>query len=1012
MKANQTLASFVGCLLALNSLVALNLAVPGARHMTTQQGLPGSVVYRVAQGRQGFIWIGTESGLARYDGSTFRHFTVQDGLPATDVLDVYVDRRNILWIMTLGQLCYMTQARDIIRQVPAPDGADALSVMEDKAGDIWVTTKTQLLLLPQGNAQQLKAYPLPEELQNPLSVCQDEHDSLVLVAWPDVVARFHPSNPSAISTRHLPAIRFMHPYSCVLDHRFGIVVNSLDGPRRIDKPEEVMIPELASQPVHMIKVTGKGIWWFSIPSGGIQGFRYTGGRFEKVAHLLPKETVTSLYEDQQGNLWLSTATNGLFFFPYTASFLRYTSIMGVGEEDPAIYSMKPGSDSTLWLGGMNRTVGRSPDGRFFPVEAVQNDRGFNRTLEILEPAPGQIWLLTDMGLGLYRNGRPEPLSSRFSAKCGIPDGQGGAWIGTGTGLVHIPASQVYLPRKDRERLAGTLYLPHKRIYALAADSTRQVLWLGTSRGLERIGFQDLYAQDKPTQVVYRGGSVSDLWLDHESNLWMATKGDGLYCVREGQSLQRIGTETGLASLTCNKLYLKGPHMFIGTNKGLSVFYLSTPKGPQHLRNISTFDGLLANDVFDVFATDKLVILATSQGLVSFPTDLVYEQSPPPKLYIQDVLVGGQSVMLLHQEDPIELSANDQNLTVEFVAIDFLGEDNIEYRFQLKGFDDDWIYTRVPQARYTHLPSGEYEFLVQSKKSNMTWTGPPKRIDFVVRPPFWRSWWFISLMVVALLGMLFSAQYLYFRNRERKWLRQVVDQQTRQLRAQNKELTRSNEELRQFAYVVSHDLKSPLRTIVSFIQLIQRKSKAEKDPTIEEYMDHVVQGAKQMNALISDLLTYAQIGGNQSIKQPVLMKEVFDEILQSLSGPILTSQARIEIGPLPQVKAVRYQIVLLFQNLIENALKFSGERSPHIQVNSTSAESFWVISVKDHGIGIEPQYREGIFQIFRRLHPKQIEGTGIGLSICKKIVDLHEGRIEVQSQLGEGTTFQVWLPKGE
>ena len=1012
MKASKTFASFLGCLLALNFLVAQNHPIPGARHMTTQQGLPGSVVYRVAQDRQGFIWIGTEGGLARYDGNSFRYYTVQDGLPATDVLDVYVDRRNILWIMTLGQLCYMTQERDSIRLMQLPEGEDVLSIMEDKAGDIWVTTQKHLLQLPQGNIERLREYSFDLSIRTPILVCQAEGDSLVAMSWPNVVITFSPANPAAYVFKRYPSICFLFPYSAIYDPELGIIINSIDGPRRLSAPEEVLIPELDGQPISQIKITRNGYFWFSSSTQGMKGFKRVRGEFQRMVHRLPEETVNHLFEDEQGNRWFSTATNGLFFFPYTGQRLSYQSVAGAGGPDPAIYSLHLASDTVLWMGGLNRTLGRRSDGSLFHVEAVPNERKFNRTMKMLEPVPGQIWLLTDMGLGLYRNGKTELLSGLFSAKCGMADGQGGAWIGTGSGLIHVPASQIAMPPKDRKRLVGTLYLSGKRIYALAADSAREVLWLGTPRGLEKIRFQDLESQNKPALPVHMGGSVSDLWLDANGGLWVATKGDGLYYVRDGQPLQRIGTEAGLASLTCNKLFLKGPHLFVGTNKGVSVFYLGNPQRPQLLRTISTFDGLLANDVFDVFATEHLVILATSQGLVSFPTDLVYEQSPPPKLYIQDVLAGGESVMPFPQDDLIELSADAYNLTFEFVAIDFLGEKNIEYRFQVKGFDEDWINTRVPQARYTHLPAGSYEFLVQAKKSNMNWSGAPQRVAFVVHPPFWLSWWFISLVVIVLSGLLVSIQHLYFRHRERNWLRQVVDQQTRQLRAQNKELTRSNEELRQFAYVVSHDLKSPLRTIVSFIQLIRRKSKADKDPVVEEYMDHVVQGAKQMNALISDLLTYAQIGGSQTIRQPILLREVFDEILHALSEPVRTAGARVDIGALPLVYGVRHQITLLFQNLIENALKFSGEKPPRIEISSNASGNFWIISVKDHGIGIEPQYQQDIFQIFRRLHPRQVEGTGIGLSICKKIVDLHEGRIEVQSRLGEGTTFLVWLPKGE
>ncbi len=225
-----------------------------------------------------------------------------------------------------------------------------------------------------------------------------------------------------------------------------------------------------------------------------------------------------------------------------------------------------------------------------------------------------------------------------------------------------------------------------------------------------------------------------------------------------------------------------------------------------------------------------------------------------------------------------------------------------------------------------------------------------------------------------------------------------------------ELARSNEELQQFAYVASHDLQEPLRMISSYTQLLERRYRDKLDADANEFMDFIVDGAARMKQLIEDLLAYSRVGTRGRAFQAADSKAVLAKAVANLWGAVESSGARITHDALPAVVADPSQLVQLFQNLIGNAIKFRGQHAPAVHVSAEQTDEGWKFSVKDEGIGIDPQYFERIFLMFQRLHSKaEYPGTGIGLAICKKIVDRHGGRIWVESQPGKGSAFFFTLP---
>jgi PAS domain S-box-containing protein len=232
-----------------------------------------------------------------------------------------------------------------------------------------------------------------------------------------------------------------------------------------------------------------------------------------------------------------------------------------------------------------------------------------------------------------------------------------------------------------------------------------------------------------------------------------------------------------------------------------------------------------------------------------------------------------------------------------------------------------------------------------------------------------------------------------------------------LRQHAAELSRSNKELQQFAYVASHDLQEPLRMVASYTQLLARRYRSKLDKDADEFIGYAVDGVNRMQRLIQDLLTYSRVGTRGREFKPCETALVVQHVVENLKAAIEETKGEVKVGPMPAVLADESQLTQLFQNLLANALKFHGQEPPRVEVAAEpQGRDTWRFTVKDNGLGIDPQYFERIFIIFQRLHGREeYPGTGIGLAICKKIVERHGGRIGVESRPGEGSTFWFTLP---
>jgi len=273
--------------------------------------------------------------------------------------------------------------------------------------------------------------------------------------------------------------------------------------------------------------------------------------------------------------------------------------------------------------------------------------------------------------------------------------------------------------------------------------------------------------------------------------------------------------------------------------------------------------------------------------------------------------------------------------------------------------------------------------------------------------------YLGLAAVGLLCAL-ALLFLKWGLDERACARRIVDRERRlgeeAIQATTAKLRQSNRDLAQFASVASHDLKEPLRMVASFTELLARKYRGKLDADADEYIGFAVDGAKRMQVLVDDLLQYSRITSQGRPPERSAAGEALALAILNLQGAIRESSAVITHDPLPLVDADASQLAMLFQNLLGNAIKFRGPAPPRIHITATREEQVWHFTVTDDGIGIDPRHHQRIFEIFQRLHTRaEYPGTGIGLALCKRIVERHGGRIWVGSEPGQGTIFHFTLP---
>ncbi len=1078
--------------------------------LSIDQGLSQSVVNCILQDRVGFLWLGTQGGLNRYDGYRFeiyRHDAVDPASLASDyVLSLAEGPAGDLWVGTEGSgLARWRRASDSFTSYPhdpAGDGVSGRRVITlawDRQDQLWAgTTDAGLSRLDPETGAVRRFRHDPDDASSLAhdqlgTIYVDRYGELWIGTWQGL-DRFDRNRQSFVHFRHDPA----DPTTLSDDRVRAILEDSADrlwigthhGLNRLERRSGRFVrylhdPDdpgsLSHDWVRTVFEDRDGRVWVGT-DGGLNLWRQEIDRFDGYhpdpgrADSLRNDQVVDIEQDESGVLWIGTLAGGASKWnPRTWSFNHYLAEPAAGREvSNNVFAISEDPQGGLWTGtfggGLERRDRATGTSVSFTYEQGNPDSlSDDRVTALLHDRGGTLWVGT-VGGGLNRllerpgglafarhrhdPARPESLSADAVAAL-FEDARGRLWVGTmGGGLDLLRDDGGF--SHFRHDPADPASLGSDRVLALA-EASNDGLWVATDGGglnrLHPVTGAFLRLEHDPADAAsLSGNELLAIHVDPTGRLWVGTKGRGL------DRLESLDETTGRGSFVNYSLadglpdgHVSGIRtgtegaLWLATNGGLSRLDPETDS----FKNYDVSHGLQSNE-FNLgahFASSSgELFFGGVSGFNAFFPDRIEAAPHVPPVVLTSFTKINQPMRFerpLSEISEIALGYRDYAFSLEFAALDFVAPQRNRYRYKLEGFEDTWIDNGHRRwVSFTNLDPGRYLLRVQAAGSAGVWNQQGARVAIAVAPPPWRSRWAYALYALGLAAVAGIAVAVYSQHQETVRQRAVAGHQRERVRERenliaerenligdrerlieerermaekheqllaeladsNAQLGRKNAELERFNYTVTHDLKSPLVTIKGFLGMLRRDIGRDDRQRVEHDIGRVGAAADKMQTLLDELLDLARVSDPRRLaRREVRLGEVVHEALELVAGLTLQRDLEIEVDPgLPVVMADPVRLLQVYQNLLANAMRYMGDQSsPRVEVGMRANDIFFV---RDNGSGIDPRFQHKIFDLFERLETSE-EGSGVGLAVVKRIIELHGGRVWVESQgEGRGSTF--------
>jgi signal transduction histidine kinase/ligand-binding sensor domain-containing protein len=973
---------------------------------TTADGLPTDLVKSVARDRFGFVWLATDAGLVRYDGVGFTSYEGAISFPfGKDLLLTRDERLLALGDAGLVEILgppYRVRFRELFgtAEGPGPQAVSApKSLYEDRRGRLWVSEPRSIVRV---DGEKLVRYELPPSSHSAsflrsYSLAEDGFGTLWAAAQTGGLLRFDEEADRFVPVDIPWPVTVVHQLRAMGgDRLWAATARGLYEIRvREDRRVSGVVQLDDSVQVSCVGRLGPDLVL------GTQGLETYVGRIEEGRFVRHDQIHVFLVQDilEEGDhLWMST-DEGLVllrsteFEPlrfvdevlssYLVSFVQTADGRLYASDRDNVYRLRPDrrrvradsllKESTAFL------LDLQTDGRYVwatheaDLLEFDGDRLVRRidigayATDIEKDAEGRLWVIQPNGEGVL---------------CLSPDGtrrEYGAEAG-------VPVEPMALDRS-----------PGGGLFVATRDVTRLVLRYDSKRDrFVSVGAELPFA---PSQ----GFNVYDLKADGEGRYWVAST-EGLLEVGE-RSVRRVEVGHTGSSPAAHAVDVGDDGMvWFATTDG--VVRLDPATGHHDL-----FDeraGLPSKlvGVRDLFAAPGgRLTAATARGTAR----LVRSPRPPPPLpapMLLDVRVN---------DEPVEPTAEDLEVPHGgFVTLTFVSpyyERPPRYQVRLTE-EESW---RPPQSRnellLAGLDSGDHTLELRAVLPGSHRASGPTTFSFAVGPPWYLTWWALLLAVGAVGVVAWGAVTVksWQTTRTEHRLRALVDERTRELSEANRLLGERNVEMERFIYTVSHDLKSPLVTISGFIGLLEADMESGRLSEAGDYVTRVKTSAARMARLVDELLEMSRVGRVRNDPERVDANALVAEVTTEMAPRFAEREVETVVQPdLPSLYVDRSRLRQVIQNLLDNALKFLGDQGqPRVEVGGRREDGRSRLFVRDNGMGIDPELHEQAFELFRRLHAR-VDGTGVGLSLVKRIVEVHGGRVWIESEgrAGRGTT--VWL----
>ncbi|EAY30524.1 two-component system sensor histidine kinase/response regulator, hybrid, putative [Microscilla marina ATCC 23134] len=1006
------------------------------KHYTTDNGLPHNIGYGLLQDRKGYIWIGTDDGLARFDGKSFKVYRTDDGLLSNYIIDIVEDRQGVLWLGSWkgGVNCIKDDS------VFTPTLNKPLFRVAYIAKD-----KNQLFLSDLGNTVRHYTLNKNQWLNRPSGLVYLTHDTTLTYAQKKQTKKLinvlnvqiHlASDGTPLFFGKFPGVwqyqndQIFTPFCSNIIRNDSITHLSqdtqgrywlgtqgkiliIDAQKQLDKTYH----HLPNESIYSIKVASSGVIYFltnyhKFSHRGFYSYNPTTQELTDLKKALKlKTTPVAIEIDKEDNVWLTTNGDGVYCIS-PSLFQHYDQKDGL--PNVFIRNVKEDNAGNIYVGTIDGLV-RYQNGKFVNQQVLDHSSRYQvlrmfldrRHNVLTSVAPSE--LNTSNNIFLYKVAH-KTSTKLYNASFYNPsyvDQQNRLWSFTNKSIFWYP-----YPKKSPFKVP--YYYFKKGLIVSQIFEHEGQHWLASNQGLlafdthKRPNLRFLDTLNTRQGLI--SNDVNVVKKAPDGALWIGTK-TGLCRLKNGQITCFTQAKDGLIHNNCTQLeFDRYNRLWIGTLQGLSCF------DGQSFINYSHKTGLIASDINCLFADSKQKLwVGTSKGISVLDIRASLKRIPLAKVYIDQLLLND-----VPQEIHSTLRVNyPSNLKIYFNALSYTYPKGIRYQYRLnKG-----KWKNVPQQviEYNAFEQGNYIIEIRAKKFNSGWS-LPKNILLIVRPPMWLTWWAISLYIIVGLFMMWGV--IRWRSatlvKEKLKLEQVVVQRTYELAQQKEEIASQAEKLKVLNQVqsnffsgISHELRTPLTLIVEPAEKLLQYNQEEPG---KRYTQTILGNAQRLLRLINQLMDFSKLESGKMTLQLSnnSLYQLLVEVIASFE--LLAQQKNIELKLTASNQALHYKfdhdkVEKVVFNLISNALKFTPTQG-NIEVHLWQSPDEVKITVTDTGIGIAPADLPFVFDRFYQVDgstTKNYPGTGIGLALVKELVELHEGSIEVTSQENKGSTFVVKFP---
>lgn len=1040
-------------------------------YLTVNDGLSSDRIRCIYKDSKNFLWIGTDVGLDKYDSyqvKKYRHVDKASGSITSDILTcIYEDKRKNLWFGTYDGLNLYNPSGDNF-SVFRKNSADTNSlnsncitgIVEDRKGTLWVVTDGSCLNKWDPVKQNFIRYPF--EPQSPgLSVrpsrmaSVDSKGNIWVGSLSPGLIRFDPEsgqfkrfNDSSVdfgsfSYKSLyidnedkiwiatdgngffsydsAKNKFEHfgingdgkgtNLNFVLDiiaesDRFLLLAVDQGGINRFDKVSGTFDyitynksndDGLNNNGIWCFHKDNEGILWIGTSGGGINYFNPEKERFKLFTHnsndsrSISYNFVGNIFEDHEGKIWIGTDGGGLNVYdPVTGRFCLFEhknsnpySISG-----NVIRGIAEDKDQNMWIGtwdaGLNRYDRKT--GRFFHYTHDDKDTASisNKTIwNLFIDHNNTLWIsIYNVGIDL------------FDLKKGV-------------------IQRFRSDKKNQGSISGS------NCWFYFEDNENK-LWICTQYGLS------LYSPASNSFKVYHfpDNDISAFYKDRSGYIWVGTNTKGLFmCNPDGTVLKTYNTSNILSNNRIQAITQDNRgDIWISTNSGLSRLDPEI----QRIRNYSKEDGFQGDQFYQqsFLRTRKgEMYFGGYNGLNSFYPDSLKENDFVPPVYITDFQIFNKPVVYapgtqfpthISEAKEIRLKWNQSIFSFSFATINYTHPKKNQYLYMMEGFEKDWNPADASRryVTYTNLDPGEYTFRVKASNNNLVWNEKGTSLKIIITPPFWKTWWFKTIVPALLILFIVLIFRLRVRQLEKQkiYLEKSIAEKTSEL----KELNISKDK---FFSIIAHDLKNPFNTIIGFSEMMKESIKHNDPATFYEYTSMINTSAVQTLRLLENLLEWANAQRGKLSFNPsnVNLYEIIKDEFEILEENALNKNIELRsfVEDTVTIFGDRNMIRTIFRNLISNAVKFT-HKNGHVTITAVINNDFVEIAVSDDGIGITNEIMDKLFKIDANLSTRGTEnehGTGLGLFLCKEFVVKHGGKIWVESEEGKGSSFKFLIPSG-